>query len=115
MTYNGSVMQCGFGDVESVLMFLDADYNLYSATLKDMPKYSYTFILLSTPATSFVDSEEVSVYEPSFNEPLHMDLKRNIYIRDDNNSNKTVDMRPLFEKYQFFTPGKFHAHISLFF
>ena len=98
-------MKCGFGDVESVLMSWYPDYNLYSATLKDMPNYSYTFILLSTPPTDFVDSEEVSAYEPSFNEPLHMDLKRNIYIRDDNSTNNATDMRPLFEKYQFFTPG----------
>jgi len=41
-------------------------------------------------------------YKPLFIEPLHMELKR----FDDKPHNDTEkDTRPLFQKYQFFTPG----------
>jgi hypothetical protein len=40
-------------------------------------------------------------YKPVFIEPLHMELKR--FDKPPNDAEK--DDRPLFEKYQFFTPG----------
>ncbi|CCE30004.1 hypothetical protein E4U22_004865 [Claviceps purpurea] len=62
---------------------------------------SYTILFYATPREPLYDSE--------FIEPLHMDVRRDI-----NNApllhraNETErDTRPLFEKYQFFTPGIF--------
>lgn len=55
----------------------------------------------------FSDRHEVDIYVPSFTEPVHMDLKRQsgpVYVgRRAANSTENL---PLFEKYQFFTPGK---------
>lgn len=44
------------------------------------------------------------MYEAKFLEPLHMDLKRDLWVRERNETNST-DLRPLFEKYQFLSPG----------
>ncbi|KAH6892020.1 BIG/ATPase V1 complex, subunit S1 [Thelonectria olida] len=63
----------------------------------------YTILYIGTPGEQ--------VYEPEFDNRARMDLKRDLrsFTRDDKNS--TVDRRPLFEKYQFFTPGIFMAII----
>merc|ERR1711977_52140 len=95
------------------LMVEDFDSTLYSLLqgLSSGPKY--TVILLSTPATNVSPAQAVVsekensiVYEPKFMEPLHMDLKRDIYARERNESG-VVDRRPLFEKYNFLSPGLF--------
>jgi len=67
--------------------------------------HSYTFILLSTPATR-LGQEEVDnpVYEAIFDDAIHMDLKRNLNEKKGNSTSRG-DQRPLFEKYQFLTPG----------
>jgi hypothetical protein len=44
------------------------------------------------------------LYEPAFEEPVHMELKRQLVARIPPQT-KSNDTRPLFEKYQFFTPG----------
>ncbi|KAL1855764.1 hypothetical protein VTK73DRAFT_8476 [Phialemonium thermophilum] len=65
----------------------------------------YTVILYSEPSGPLV-------YEPSFQEPVHMDLKRQLdplVLRS--RADSLPDNRPLFEKYQFFTPGIFMALI----
>lgn len=73
--------------------------------------HTYTFILLSTPSTKVEEVDEGSVYEAAFNDPVHMDLKRSLYARADNSTTKS-DQRPLFEKYQFLTPGMwFQTHL----
>lgn len=74
-----------------------------------------TVIILSDP-------NEFQAYEPDFVAPMmhaqpHMDLKRGVEAEvlaaaagrraAEKNSTKR-DTRPLFEKYQFFTPGRFH-------
>jgi hypothetical protein len=82
------------------------DPGLQANVLKDLSMHhSYTFILLSTPATN-VEEEEVDnpVYEAIFDDAVHMDLKRNLYERKGNSTSRG-DQRPLFEKYQFLTPG----------
>jgi hypothetical protein len=69
----------------------------------------------------FSDPNEFKAYEPEFMEPtariveaVHMDLKR-----DDGSAaaaagkKNATDNRPLFEKYQFFTPGIFSGLIAL--
>lgn len=61
---------------------------------------SYTFIFFSTPG-------EPS-YEPEFDEPVRMELKRNVQSTKlaKGGNNTEWDKLPLFEKYQFFTPGE---------
>ncbi|KAL7949206.1 BIG/ATPase V1 complex, subunit S1 [Trichoderma barbatum] len=67
---------------------------------------SYTFIFFSTPGEPF--------YEPEFEEPVRMELKRHVQsTQPPKGSNNTDwDKLPLFEKYQFFTPGIFMALIT---
>ncbi|CAM1508501.1 Fc.00g053490.m01.CDS01 [Cosmosporella sp. VM-42] len=67
---------------------------------------SYTFLFIGTPGEP--------IYEPEFDEPLRMDLKRHTQGKPIlRRANETVrDTRPLFEKYQFFTPGIFMAIIT---
>merc|ERR1711939_1028497 len=126
----GAVVSSGEGEGKSVIvrksgegiegereersrMVEDFDSTLYSLLqgLSSGPKY--TVILLSTPATNVSPAQAVVsekensiVYEPKFMEPLHMDLKRDIYARERNESG-VVDRRPLFEKYNFLSPGPF--------
>lgn len=55
----------------------------------------------------FSDPNEFKAYEPEFAAPVHMDLRRwaeqpEVVARKKGNS---TDGLPLFEKYQFFTPG----------
>ncbi|KAL5317955.1 hypothetical protein ACEPPN_015059 [Leptodophora sp. 'Broadleaf-Isolate-01'] len=90
-------------------MIEDIDSKLYQHlhALSTGPKY--TVIFLSTPASNIAPestAEKAIIYEPKFMEPLHMDLKRDIYARERNESG-TVDQRPLFEKYNFLSPGLF--------
>lgn len=57
----------------------------------------------------FSDPNEFQAYEPEFdNEPVHMDMKRWAEETEivAGTKGNTTDHRPLFEKYQFFTPGK---------
>ncbi|KAK3945796.1 BIG/ATPase V1 complex, subunit S1 [Diplogelasinospora grovesii] len=64
----------------------------------------------------FSDPNEFKAYEPEFVEAVHMDLKRAELDSEKagkKKDNGTYDHRPLFEKYQFFTPGVFMALISL--
>ncbi|CZR69166.1 uncharacterized protein PAC_19066 [Phialocephala subalpina] len=85
----------------------DADSALYPL-LSELPKgYKYTLIYITTPSTApaVPDHTELVRYESSFDEVLHMDLKRNLQARKDDGP--TPDQRPLFEKYQFFNPGLF--------
>ena len=70
---------------------------LVEATADD----SYTILFISTPG-------EPTTYEADFTEPVQMDLKRNVNngaVRRQGNETDWNKL-PLFEKYQFFTPGK---------
>ena len=75
------------------------------ARLLDALDGDYTVVLFSDP-------NEFKAYEPEFIEPVHMDLRRQaddgvkFTSRRANSTNKA----PLFEKYQFFTPGKRSVH-----
>jgi hypothetical protein len=78
------------------------DYLLQS--IIDALPSKYTVIYTTTPVSTNVMHKTPS-YQPDFMEPLHMDLKRQS-IYDATAKNKTArDNRPLFEKYQFLTPG----------
>jgi hypothetical protein len=62
---------------------------------------SYTILFMSSPREP--------TYEADFAEPLHLDLKRNLRDVPVPRQSNISDGRqlPLFEKYQFFTPGLF--------
>lgn len=102
---------------------MNADYYLKDAKLHtpltDLVRgYKYTVIYTSTPPSSLIQpstssSVELPLYEPEFQNLEHMDLKRNLKIREDNISSNATDMLPLFEKYQFLTPGTYLIYPSL--
>jgi hypothetical protein len=75
------------------------DYEL--GKLLDTLEEDYTVMVFS-------DASEFKAYEPEFSAPVHMDMKRAIerQVVRASKGNSTSDNRPLFEKYQFFTPGK---------
>ena len=79
---------------------LFADYKIGELLDGRQAESDYTVLFFSDP-------NEMQ-YEADFAEPLHMELKRGsdpIFVgrRADN----VTDSRPLFEKYQFFTPGRY--------
>ncbi|PHH71474.1 hypothetical protein CDD82_6494 [Ophiocordyceps australis] len=71
-----------------------------------MSTNSFTIIFYSPPGEP--------VYEAEFSDSLHIEMKRDMHSmpmrRKDNDSER--DTRPLFEKYQFFTPGVFMGIIT---
>ncbi|KAI5461084.1 BIG/ATPase V1 complex, subunit S1 [Mariannaea sp. PMI_226] len=84
---------------------LEADH-LLTKNIDDIATSdSYTLLYMTTSGEP--------AYEPEFVDPVRMDLKRDLrshMVRED--KNRTIDNRPLFEKYQFFTPGIFMAIIT---
>jgi hypothetical protein len=55
------------------------------------------------------DPNELKAYKPEFSEPVHMDMKRwseERGVAAPKKGNSTSNL-PLFEKYQFFTPGEY--------
>ncbi len=85
---------------------IKTDSTLYNLVLKELTKgYAYTVIYITTPSTNAVAEDRLITYEPEFMEPFHMDLKRNLQTRAE--SGNATDSRPLFEKYQFLSPGLF--------
>jgi hypothetical protein len=89
-------------------MLMDADSTLHTTLLKDLPKNTkYTLIYLTTPSTlPPASAEKPILYEPDFNDALHIDLKRNLAAAPKRNGT-IPDQRPLFEQYQFLSPGMF--------
>ncbi|RXG45015.1 hypothetical protein VDGE_01419 [Verticillium dahliae] len=79
---------------------------LIKITLDEVLKLEdFTVIYLASP------SEQTS-YEAEFNEPLHEDLKRlraRVVSAPRADNNTEWEKLGLFDKYQFFTPGIFHA------
>ncbi|KAM0435081.1 hypothetical protein ACHAPT_003170 [Fusarium lateritium] len=81
-----------------------------------MEKGSHTVLFVGTPRPSkkSASSNEKTVYESEFVEPVRMDVKRDVtdgfQRRADNDTE--YDNRPLFQKYQFFTPGIFMALVT---
>lgn len=65
----------------------------------------FTVIFTGTGPTEKEGDAEHKIYEPEFKDTTHQELKRQVgsVVR----RQKERDTRPLFEKYQFFTPGKF--------
>lgn len=75
--------------------------NLLANITKDI---NYTLILLTTPPKSSEGQDYRNT--ESINTPSHLELKRQLAARSHIIS-KDADLRPLFEKYQFFSPGIF--------
>ena len=71
------------------------------ARLLDAFDGDYTVVLFSDP-------NEFKAYEPEFIEPVHMDLRRQADdgVKFSSRRTNSTSKAPLFEKYQFFTPGK---------
>lgn len=89
-----------------------SDEKKVAAILGALPK-SYTIIYTTTPP---VHAANHPSYEPKFEaqEPLHVEMKRNVMSRRDNSTAPQVPKNaPLFEKYQFFTPGKLSRSSNL--
>ncbi|OBT98246.1 hypothetical protein VE01_03216 [Pseudogymnoascus verrucosus] len=73
---------------------------------------SYAVLFATTPVNSKAPApvvhgsvSDVPNYESEFQEPLHSEIKRQTGAM--RRADSKVDRRPLFEKYQFFTPGIF--------
>lgn len=79
---------------------------------------SYIVVYATTPITEGEASpvphghgdaipHPAQAYEAEFQEPLHNENKRQTGVVGRAANSTRYDRRPLFEKYQFFTPGKF--------
>lgn len=79
----------------------DSDAILSKSLDKLTSSDSYTILFVGTPGEQ--------TYDPEFDDRLRMELKRD--VSSSGNESKR-DTRPLFEKYQFFTPGIFMAIIT---
>jgi hypothetical protein len=73
---------------------------------------SYAVLFATTPMDQTIPTHmqqdgvaDVPDYHSEFQEPLHSQIKRQEGAVRRADSGKKVDSRPLFEKYQFFTPG----------
>lgn len=91
------------------LYFLDA---FLASVLDLLPSPNYTVIYTTTPISrerhSVVEESQVYEMDSTFAAPLHMDLKRDFSVRASNSSgNDTLIDGPLFERYQFLTPGQY--------
>lgn len=105
---NGMFMQSGsrvvglFRDWPHTNMMCNVLDHQLGLTLEAV-KGDYTLVMASDP-------NEFKAYQPDFIEPVHMDLKRGDFSSQEgkDEGNTTYDNRPLFVKYQFFTPGMFY-------
>ncbi len=87
-----------------------------ASVLDWLPSPEYTVIYTTTPSTS---QPQPSAAEPepyemdtTFGSPVHMDLKRDFSSHKRASSNVTLSAGPLFERYQFFNPGKLPQFVS---
>lgn len=89
--------------------------SLLQAVLSQFKGRDYLVVYATTPREDIESNATPhggAAYEPEFQEPLKMEIKRATgYIRGDNSTK--IDRRPLFEKYQFFTPGKLYLLLHL--
>ncbi len=100
------------------LPLLDA----FLASIIDLlPSPKYTVIYTTTPVSAnqhpLVSESRVYEMDETFPSSVHMDLKRDFSIHElASSGNTTLSSGPLFEKYQFFTPGEFqipHDNLDL--
>ena len=93
----------------NLLTWLDIIFQELLAQLKGR---SYAVLFATTPVNSKIPTPmqqdsvaDVPDYESEFQEPLHLEIKRQAGTVRRADSGSKADTRPLFEKYQFFTPG----------
>lgn len=92
---------------------------LLAAILDMLPSSNYTVLYTTSPIRSVKDSEPVGGYvmDSEAQELLHMEMKRDLSSRAKNSSsgNTTLVDGALFERYQFFTPGRqpLRLHLNL--
>jgi hypothetical protein len=84
------------------------DYELGRLFDKVQADGDYTVVYFSNP-------HDFKVYEAEFDDPMQIELKRRTVDSQQIQRRKNAtDNRPLFAKYQFFTPGIFMAFVALF-
>lgn len=72
------------------------------------PKDDHVLIFLSAPAEKLDHHDQLYEMDEPYPTGFHQDLKRDVEIQARASSNSTMqDGLPLFEKYQFLTPGLF--------
>jgi len=89
-----------------------ADHDAFLNTvLEKLPAGSdYTVIYTTTP----ISPETHITYEPIFQESLHVELRRQLDFVPRAEEKNATDSLPLFEKYQFLSPGIFMGLITVF-
>ncbi|KAH8664313.1 BIG/ATPase V1 complex, subunit S1 [Xylariales sp. PMI_506] len=99
-------------DWESVLSAYDADLSIVLEQYSVSNDYTVIYGAGAFQSEDGVKPDhDTKPYEAKFEDPAHQELKRQTgaqVVRRDN----TTDKRPLFEKYQFFTPGIFMSLIA---
>jgi hypothetical protein len=91
----------------------------FASVMAQLPSQNYTVLYTTTPSikTRERPSPEASKYEMEtpLEEVMHLDLKRDVGFRPrQSSSNQTVVDGPLFEKYQFLSPGELTVPSSSF-
>ena len=100
-----------YGDALSIHRCLMQPSDLWLSTLlESLPGSNYTVIYTTSPSASTNDvlQEESGSYQMDNSmSPLgHLDLKRDLSARQQAPKNVTLVDGPLFERYQYLTPGK---------
>lgn len=83
---------------------VDSDTSIFKNVLSQITKYKYTIIFTTIPPE--YTNADLSSIDDLTPESLHTELRREIQARAHNIS-VGADLRPLFEKYQFLSPGLF--------
>ena len=91
----------------------------FASVMAQLPSQNYTVLYTTTPSTKSHErpSPEASKYEMEtpLEEIMHLDLKRDVDFRPrQSSSNQTLVDGPLFEKYQFLSPGELTVPASSF-
>lgn len=92
----------------------------FASVLDMLPTQNYTVLYTTSRAREGwavamdVDAKEYDM-DASIQESLHMDLKRDLGLHASESNNQTMIDGPLFDKYQFFTPGMFPSTYHFFF
>ena len=79
---------------------------MLSNLINALPTQSFTLLYSTTPG---LDSkpQDSPLYEMEDQGSLHMDMKRDVEMHMLEDNNITLVDGPLFERYQYFTPGMF--------
>jgi hypothetical protein len=86
---------------------INSSIDLYLSNLVHSLTSSYTVLYTTTPGSDAKQATETVTYEMDSSNLVHMDMKRDIGIESRAESNNiTLVDGPLFERYQYFTPGK---------